>query len=106
MVLLAFAQLYGGLQSADVGAAAYVGTDAGVVFPRDWPLCQPAVGEWELLRANLLTLGVTFALLKNHGGQSLWTLVRRTLRTEKPRKFQVLDGGRSGSDDNANKWLN
>ena len=107
MVLLAFAQLYGGLQVQMWGVPQLTSGRTLAWFFLGIGLCANLLrGEWELLGANLLTLGVTFALLKNHGGQSLWTLVRRTLRTEKPRKFQVLDGGRSGSDDNANKWLN
>lgn len=107
MVLLAFAQLYGGLQVQMWGVPQLTsGRTLAWFFIGVGLVANLLRAEWELLGANVVTLGVTFALLTNHGGQSLWTLVRRALRTEKPRKFQVIDGGVRDRDDNAKKWLN
>lgn len=112
MVLLSFAQLYGGLQVRMWGVDQQTsGRTLAWFFIGIGLLADLFRGEWELLCANLATLLVTFALLSDHGGQSPWRLLRRKLFGLRPsaskpsgRKFDVLDGGRDR--DPAQKWLN
>lgn len=122
MVLLSFAQLYGGLRVGMWGVDQPTSGRTLAWFFIGIGLCADLLrGEWEQLGANLITLLVTFALLSDHGGQSIWRLLRRKGRgkpgasksanpssqSPKPaRKFEVLDGGRDRDDDSARKWLN
>lgn len=112
MVLLSFAQLYGGIQVRMWGVDQQTsGRTLAWFFIGIGLVADVFRGEWELLFANLATLLVTFALLSDHGGQSPWRLLRRGLSSLRARfgkasgpKLEVLDGGRRR--DPAQKWLN
>lgn len=107
MVLLAFAQLYSGLQVKMWGVPQLTSAKTLAWFFIGIGLFANLLrAEWELLGANLVTLAMTFALLTDHGAQSLWRQLRRRLRPDKSRKFQVLSGGRRDGDDSSHKWLN
>lgn len=120
MVLLGFAQLYGGLQVRMWGVDQLTsGRTLAGFFIAIGLVADVLRGQWELLGANLLTLALTFVLLTDHGGQSVWS-VWKTLRSKlpskgrRPRKFEVIDGGGGGgggdssrhNHDSARKWLN
>jgi hypothetical protein len=117
MVLLGFAQLYGGLQVRMWGVDQLTSgrTLAGFFIAIGlWRMCCAVSGScWE---RTCVTLALTFVLLTDHGGQSVWS-VWKTLRSKlpskgrRPRKFEVIDGGGGGGSsrhnhDSARKWLN
>lgn len=111
MVLLSFAQLYGGLQVSMWGVDQLTSGRTLAWFFIGIGLAADVLrGEWEQLGANLVTLGLTFVLLTGHGAPSLWRYLRSKLgrRERRVGKLEVLDGGRARgrNDDAARKWLN
>ena len=123
MLLLSFAQIYGGLQVRMWGTEQLTSGRTLAWFFIGIGLCADLLrGDWEQLGGNVVTLLLTYALLSDHGGQSIWRLLRRkrsgsskstggdkSQSKKRPgHKFEVLDGGRdvTGNADPARKWLN